>query len=166
MSLARAGAATAVILTAALGLSGCGSMGDHKIGETAKVTVTNTGDYDVTVTAIDPAPAEVAARYDTEDQIYFVTFTTKLAKPGEADPTGVSNYLQAKLEDGTVVSTSFDHIDECEHPSGTELEEKLAANETVEGCVPVAGDDGKKVVAIRIGATDLDRPGAQVWTIG
>lgn len=166
MSIARAGAATAVILAAALGLSGCGSMGDHKIGETAKVTVTNTGDYDVTVTAIESAPSEVVARYDTEDEIYFVKFTTKLAKAGEADPTGVSNFVSAKLEDGTVVHTEFDHIDECEHPSGTELEEALAANDTVEGCVPVAGDDGKKVVAIRIGPSDLERPGAQVWTIG
>lgn len=166
MSIARAGVATVAVLAAALGLTGCGSMGDHKIGETAKVTVSNDGTYDVTVTAIEPAPAEVVSRYNTSDEIYFVRFTTKLAERGDVDPHGVDNSVYAKLDDGTVVSTSFDTIEECDHAGGTEIKETFSSNGTLESCVPVAGDGGKKVVAIRIGPSDLERSGAQVWKIG
>lgn len=165
MSIARGIAVSAVALAATLGLSGCGAMGDHKIGDSAKVNFTKDASYEVTVTSVEPAPAEVKDRYDTEDEIYFVRFTAKAADVEKPDLVQVSGNTYAVVEGGTVVSTSFDTIDECAQPDNNEAKAKLEAGETVEACVPIAGDDGKKVIAVRMGSHDLDAAGSQTWKI-
>ncbi len=140
-------------------------MGDHKIGDTAKVNFTKADSYEVTVTAIEPAPAAVADRYETEDEIYFVRFTAKAAGVADPDLVQVTSNTYAVVEDGTVVATSFDTIEECAQPDNIEATEKLKAGEPVEACVPVAGDDGKKVTGIRMGSHDLEASGSQTWKI-
>jgi hypothetical protein len=165
MSIARGIAVSALALAAALGLSGCGAMGDHKIGDAATVNFTKADSYEVTVTAIEPAPAEVAARYETEDEIYFVRFTAKAAGVEDPDLVQVMSNTYAVVEDGTVVATSFDTIEECTSPDNAQATEKLKAGEAVEACVPVAGDSGKKVTGVRMGSHDLEAAGSQTWKI-
>jgi len=156
---------SALALAATLGLSGCGSMGDHKIGDTATVTLPGDSSYEVTVTAVEPAPPEVTEQYDTEDEIYFVRYTTRLVKAGTTGGNGVDEHVLAKIEGNGYINTSFSTIEQCTKMAASDREAALTAGETITSCVPIAGDDGKKVVGVYIGSNDLEASGSQTWTI-
>lgn len=166
MNIARTIAVPSLALAALMGLSGCGMGGDHKIGQTATVELSDGGRYDVTVTAVDPAPAEVTEKYDTKDAIYFVHFTTKMVKEGSAGAIGVDESVLSKIEGDTYIDTSFGTIDQCKKPAMSDRKAAFAKGETMTSCVPIAGDDGKKVVGVYIGSSNLRDSGSQTWTVG
>lgn len=165
MSIARKIAVPTMALAALIGLSGCGLGGDHKVGETATVGLTDDSAWEVTVTSVEPAPAEVTEQFDTEDAIYFVHFTTKMVKQGSTGVSGVDEHVLSKVEGNTYVTTSFSSIEQCQKPAVSERKAAFAKGETITSCVPIAGDDGKKVVGVYIGSSDLKAPGSQTWTI-
>lgn len=158
------------LLAAVVSLTGC-SAGDLKLGQSAVIDLSGTKDpkytYEVTVKSVVEAPAEVVAKYDTKDKLYFATVDAKLTDPSKASGTisGVGSSVFAKLSDGNYLDTMGSGPDECTGnvADSNQATADFLAGKTVTICVPLSGDEGKDVVGVYIGSHDVNSGKGTVW---
>lgn len=158
------------LLAAMLALTGCGA-GDLKLGQSAVVDVVGAGKpehtYEVTVKSLTEAPAEVVAKYDTEDKMYFAVIEAKLADPSKAtgDPIGVTSNVASKLSDGNYLRTIGSGPDECPGrvDSPTQNSADLKAGKTLTICVALSSDGDKDVVGVYVGPSTVNDGKGKVW---
>ncbi len=159
-----------MLLVAALSLTGCGA-GSLKLGQSAEVDLSLVGKagsvFEVTVSSLTPAPEEVAAKYDTEDKLYFATVEAKLKDPSKATGlvSGVYSNVYAQLSDGNYLNMSGSGPDECpgRPADATQASNDFKAGKTVSVCVPLSADGEKDVVGVYVGTADVNSGKGKVW---
>jgi hypothetical protein len=168
---ARRAVALAGAVLAVGALAAC-SGGDRGLGDTATVSFPSAdGDlpFEVAVTAIDEAPAEVQEAVEGDDTVWFTTLTLRYT--GDTGMANIPNpgetAVYAQLDDGSLMDVTFMGVDECagatDGSTGVEAAEVIAAGEQVEWCVPLSGDGDNELAGVFVGPDPRNGEGT-VWT--